>query len=183
MAISFRDVKSAKVIVAKTREIRPEQGTLPGTVVADFARILKTYGLQKCSGDRFGAAWVTEAFQREGITLEASELNSSQLYVEMVGPLSDGKVEIPDDDRLVRQLKALQCKVVPGGADKVLSGKADRSHSDLSNAVAGAVWLADQREAPGPRLRSLFDDDDEGQPSSVDDIRARLRAAGYEREI
>lgn len=140
LAISHRE-KSGKIIIDVTREIIPSPKVKPSDVCKDFAGILKSYNLTKAVGDSYGAQWVVESFSKENITLEKAESNSSEIYLDCIGPFSDRQVSLPDDDRLLGQLKALMRRIVPGGKDKVLSGKSDRSHSDLSNAVCGSIWL------------------------------------------
>lgn len=142
LAISHHE--DGKVFVDCTMEIIPSPRVKPSDVCHDFAAILKSYGLSQATGDQYGAQWIVEGFEREGITLEKSALNSSALYIDCIGPFSNRAVSLPDDDRLLHQLRALMRKIVPGGKDKVLSGKADRSHSDLSNAVCGSIHLAQE---------------------------------------
>lgn len=45
----------------------------PEAVVADFADALRGYRITRAHGDRYGAAWVAEQFQKQRIRYEASE--------------------------------------------------------------------------------------------------------------
>jgi|GEM_PF-835052 len=141
LAICHLEKSTGKAVIDATREIKPGPNVKPSMAVKDFADIIKSYHLTKAVSDFYGALWVVEAFSREDIKLERAEKNSSEIYIYCTGLFSDRQVELPDNDRLLNQLKALMRKIIPGGRDKVLSGKADRSHSDLSNAVCGAIFL------------------------------------------
>lgn len=165
LAIAHRGA-DGKVIIDITREVIPSPRVKPSDVCVDFAKIIKGYGLSKAVGDAYGAQWVVEGFAKEGITLEKSEKNSSEIYLYCIGPFSNRQVALPDDNRLLAQLKALMRRIVPGGKDKVLSGKTDRSHSDLSNAVCGSIFLVGCQagDSIGFEMASKneSDDDDEG---------------------
>jgi len=169
LAISHGE-KDGRIVVDIMREIVPQANIKPSAVVHDFAEILRMYHLRKAVGDAYGAAWVEEAFSKEEIRLERAEKNSSEIYLYCVGPISDRKVELPDSDRLLNQLRSLMRRIVPGGRDKVLSGKADRSHSDLSNAVCGSIFLVGgkKKRAPlDPMAGAYFyGDDDESWNSN-----------------
>jgi hypothetical protein len=54
----------------------------PKDVAAEFAPLLKEYGLTSVVGDNYSAEWVVGAFKDEGIGYEVSELVKSQLYLE-----------------------------------------------------------------------------------------------------
>ncbi|HSN24961.1 MAG TPA: hypothetical protein VLT45_01715, partial [Kofleriaceae bacterium] len=57
--------------------------------------------------------------------------------------LHEGKIEIPDHPRLIRQLKDVVAKPLPGGGIQISSPrKADGSHGDLVSAFVNAVWRA-----------------------------------------
>jgi hypothetical protein len=130
--------KSGKVIVDVLRERRPP--FKPSEVVAEFSTLLKSYGIMAGTSDRYGGEWVTEAFRQHGITVEPSELNTSELYVELVPLVLNGAVELPDDKRLVAQLTSLERRPRGGGKDVVQHYPG--SHDDLANAAAGACVLA-----------------------------------------
>ena len=69
--------------VARHRGSRPE-----------FSAVLKSYNnLTTVTGDRYGQAWVQDAFQRYGITLRHSQYDRSALYP--IGPaLTSGQAKI-----------------------------------------------------------------------------------------
>jgi len=130
--------KSGKVIVDVLRERRPP--FKPSEVVAEFSTLLKSYGVTAATSDRYGGEWVTEAFRKHGITVEPSELSTSELYVELVPLILNGAVEFPDDKRFLAQLTSLERRPRSGGKDIVQHYPG--SHDDLANAAAGACVTA-----------------------------------------
>lgn len=135
--------KDNRVIVDLIKEIKaPHQ---PGEVVAEFAGIVQGYGLREVSGDRYGGEWPVESYQKQGIYYQLSERTASELYLASLPMFSNHQIELPDNDRLKNQLLSLMRRTNPGGRDSVVPGLGgDGSHSDLANAVAGAVWLANE---------------------------------------
>jgi len=130
--------KSGKVIVDVLRERRPP--FKPSEVVAEYAALLKSYGVMSATSDRYGGEWVGEAFRKHGIEVPPSELSTSELYVELVPLILNGAVELPDDKRLLTQLTSLERRTRAGGKDVI--SHYPGSHDDLANAVAGACVLA-----------------------------------------
>lgn len=78
-------------------------------------------------GDRWGGEFVREPLLAQGISYELSELNKSQLYQEFMPVLNSRSVALLDNDRLERQLVALERKVSRGGRDRPSARRARRS--------------------------------------------------------
>ena len=51
-------------------------------VVSEIAKLAKSYGTRTVVGDRYGAAWVRQAFEKERITYKESEFDKSAAYIE-----------------------------------------------------------------------------------------------------
>jgi hypothetical protein len=86
----------------------------PQQVVKDFAAILKRFRIFEVVGDRFGGEWVTEAFQRNGVSYRNSELTRNQIYLETLPLLMSRRVQMLDNPRLKTQLLALERRVGRG---------------------------------------------------------------------
>ncbi len=128
---------NGKTVVDLLREVKaPFQ---PAAVTKDFAAVLKRYGLFTVTGDRYAGEWPREAFQSEGITYQVSEKTASELYIEMIPRLSNGEIELPENDRLFNQLLSLLRRTGPGGKDSVITPQGSDAHADLANACAGAI--------------------------------------------
>src|SRR5207244_679876 len=64
LAIAHREGEVA--VLDCLREIRPPFS--PESVVGEFAAVLKSYGLARVTGDKYGGSWPAERFQVHGIT-------------------------------------------------------------------------------------------------------------------
>lgn len=146
LAIAHRDLTTGKIVLDRVCEARPPFN--PSEVVESFSQVLRSYGVSKVTGDRYAGEWPVEAFRRNRITYEPSELTKSDLYLEALPLLTSGAVELPDAPRLLSQLRALERRTSRNGKDSV--DHPPLGHDDLSNAAAGAIVLAGKRPiSPG----------------------------------
>jgi hypothetical protein len=112
----------------------------PSGVVAEAADLLKRYRVYSITADRYGAEWVSEAFRSQGVRHLASDLDRSALYLELLAVVNAGAVEIPDDPKLLRQLRGLERRRGSSGRDRVDHPRGQ--HDDRANVLAGAAYLA-----------------------------------------
>ena len=73
----------------------------PLAVAEEYAAICARYGVTEITGDRYAPGWVADAFAKHDITYGISEKVKSDLYREALGIISAGRVELPDDDRMI----------------------------------------------------------------------------------
>jgi hypothetical protein len=111
----------------------------PKDVAAEFAPLLKEYGLTSVVGDNYSAEWVVGAFKDEGIGYEVSELVKSQLYLESLPLFMRGAVSIPDHPKLIRELRLLERRTSRIGKDVVDHGR--NGSDDYANALCGMLRL------------------------------------------
>lgn len=122
-------------VLDAVREVRPPFS--PDVVTAEFAGIIKGYGISRATADRWGASWVVENFGKFGVRIEQCARAKSDLYKEMLGPLNSGRIELLDNQRLIAQLCGLERRCARSGKDSV--DHAQGQHDDIANSVAGAV--------------------------------------------
>jgi hypothetical protein len=151
--------KSGKVVLDLLRERRPP--FQPKGVVEEFSDLLKSYGLTEVVSDRYAAQYNVEAFQLCGISVRASDLSASELYLEALPLIANGTAELLDNKRLAAQLAGLERRTRAGGKDLVTHYAG--GHDDAAVAASGALVLASKNEAAGPAIgtvaRSVFPDD------------------------
>lgn len=112
----------------------------PDAVTAEFADVLKSYRLHEVTGDRYGAAWVTERFQKHGITYKPSERNRSELYQATLPLIMEQNVRLLDQKKMIAQFAALERRVNKGGKDSI--NHPTGGNDDVCNAAAGAIVCA-----------------------------------------
>ncbi|WP_017925398.1 hypothetical protein [Thioalkalivibrio sp. HL-Eb18] len=130
--------------------LRARTGT-PATIVAEYADLLKSYGIRQATSDRYAGSWPADEFAKHGIKIEQSAKPKSDLYRDALAAFNSERVEIPPDDRLVTQLISLERRTSRSGKDSI--DHPPGGHDDRANAVAGLV-AANTRE-PGAGIRAL----------------------------
>lgn len=131
MAIGHKDGNGA--ILDAVREIKPPFS--PDVVCAEFAALLKTYRLQRVTGDRYGGEWPRERFRAHGITYEPAAQPKSDLYRDLLPLINSKRADLLDHERLLNQLIGLERRTSRGGRDSI--DHAPGGHDDIANAVAG----------------------------------------------
>jgi hypothetical protein len=111
----------------------------PEQVVEELCAILRRYNVHEVSGDRYAAEWCAAAFEKNGVSYQASELNKSEIYLEFLPMATSGQVELLDHRKLVNQLASLERRTSRGGRDSI--DHRVGSHDDLANAAAGVLAL------------------------------------------
>lgn len=141
LAICHKE-ESGKIVVDCVRETRPS--FQPQNVVSEYTDVLNSYEVSLIRSDRYGGEWVSSAFRENEITVENSELSSSEIYLEFLPLLMNGSVELLDNRRLIDQLRGLERKTRAGGKDLVTHYPG--GHDDLAIAVAGVVVQASKSD-------------------------------------
>jgi hypothetical protein len=142
--LGIAHTENDRIVLDLAHEVRPPFDPL--AVTEQFAATLRLYGLHHAGSDRYGGAWVTQAFARHGITIQHAEKPKSQLYLEMLPLLNAGKVELLDNPRLLGQLLGLERHTARSGRDQI--DHAPNARDDLINTACGAIVLAATRTAP-----------------------------------
>lgn len=110
----------------------------PGDVVRQICETLKSYRIRSVTGDKYGAAWVSSAFEKHGITYQPCELAKSGLYLNLEARINTQQIELPDNELLIKELLALERRRGRSGKDSV--DHPPRGCDDRANAVAGACF-------------------------------------------
>jgi hypothetical protein len=145
-AIGHRD-KDGNAILDAVREVRPPFS--PDAVTAEFAALLKSYGVHSVQSDRYGGDWVTERFRKHGITCELAEKTKSEFYQAALPLLNSGRVELLDLPRLVSQICSLERRTARGGKDSIDHPPGASFHDDVANSALACLALC---AGKAPRL-------------------------------
>ena len=137
LAVAHRE-GSDRAVLDAVRERRPPFS--PDSVVTEYAALLRSFGLQEISGDRYAGEWPREAFRAHGIAYKPSENVKSDIYRELLPAVNAGRVELLDLPALRAQLVALERRVSRGGKDSI--DHAPGGRDDVANAAAGALVAA-----------------------------------------
>jgi len=109
----------------------------PAEIVAEYASLMRDYHVSEAIMDRYAGSWPADEFKKHGIRTRTSDQPKSGLYVDSLSALNSGQVELPPDEKMVRQWLNLERRVARGGRESIdhpLGG-----HDDRSNACAGLI--------------------------------------------
>jgi hypothetical protein len=110
----------------------------PSQVIDGFADVLRSYRIREVVGDAYAGSYPREHFsQRHGIPYRVADKNRSALYQSLLPQLNSGRIVLPRDDELVKQLVGLERRVQRSGRETI--DHAPRGHDDIANAVAGVA--------------------------------------------
>ncbi|MDF0583308.1 terminase large subunit domain-containing protein [Bradyrhizobium yuanmingense] len=140
LAVAHRD--SDRFVLDAMREVRPPFS--PESVVEEFARLLRTYGISRVTGDRYAGEWPREQFRKYGIAYEVSARPKSDLYRDLLPLLNSRRADLLDNSRLATQLVGLERRTARGGRDSI--DHSPGGHDDLANCVAGVLTTVAGRQ-------------------------------------
>jgi hypothetical protein len=91
-------------------------------------------------GDAYAGEWPREQFRKHGVAYELSEKNRSELYLDLIPVVNSKRCELPDNRKLIDELRRLERRRGKTGKDSV--DHPGQLSDDLANATAGAISMA-----------------------------------------
>ncbi|MBA7677440.1 hypothetical protein ES703_85697 [subsurface metagenome] len=159
MALSICGLEESGQIVQCAVKVVPSPCD-PSKAVKLFSETLKAYGSHSVIGDKYSAGWCVSAFQRESIMYQHSELNKSELYLNFLPLIMQGRVKLLDHKEQAIQFRQLERR---SGKLQDIVDHPRGLKDDISNACAGSVLLASKTDEAFTLAPSLgLVEDDEG---------------------
>jgi hypothetical protein len=118
----------------------------PESCVKEFCDALKYYGVDRVTGDKYAGEWVSSSFEKNDVLFEASKLSKSELYLEFLPLIMQGKAELLDHREQFFELRQLERRT---GRGKDIIDHPPSQHDDCANVLAGSIVLASCEEAAG----------------------------------
>jgi hypothetical protein len=97
--------------------------------------LLRSYGIDRVSGDRYAGEWPRERFRAHGILYQPAGKSKSEIYGEFTALVNSERVELLDHPRLFNQVLGLERRVRHGGHASI--DHEPGGHDDLANVAAG----------------------------------------------
>jgi hypothetical protein len=145
LAIGHQD--GDRAVLDAVREIKPPFS--PEAATVDFARLLKSYGICRVTGDRYAGEWPRERLRTQGIEYDLSSQPKSDIYRDCLPILNSGRALLLDIPRLASQFCGLERRTSRAGRDLIDHTPGD--NDDVANAVAGVLLMADAKRPQGAR--------------------------------
>ena len=117
MTLGIAHREDDRAVLDALREVTPPFS--PESVVKEFAAFMKTYGISRVRGDRYGGEWPREQFRKYGTEYDICDTSKSDLYGELLPALNSGRVALLDHTRLRAQLAGLERRTTRSGKDSV----------------------------------------------------------------
>jgi hypothetical protein len=133
-AIGHRDANGV-AIIDHIVEIKPP--FRPSDAVAQIAGILKSYGINRCVGDKWALGFVANEFERNGITLNHADKPGSELYRQCLPIITSMRCRLLDHPRMISQFSNLERRALPGGNERIDHPRGQ--HDDVSMVTAGCL--------------------------------------------
>jgi hypothetical protein len=138
MTLAIAHSVDGRAVLDAIREAKPPFS--PDGIVKEFAELLRSYGINRVTGDHYAGEWPRERFRAHGIEYGLAAKPKSDLYRDLLPILNSKRAELLDEPRLISQLCALERRTSRGGRDSI--DHPPNGHDDMVNAVAGAILLA-----------------------------------------
>ncbi len=138
--LGIAHAEGQRVVLDVARSWRPPFD--PGVVVGECADVLKSYGLQRVTGDKYAAGFVVSAFQSAGIYYQQSERTTSDVFLQCLPLFATSAITLVDNRILLNELRQLERRT---GQAKDTVSHPSRGHDDVACACCGALLLAVQR--------------------------------------
>lgn len=136
----------SRYVLADSMQLRPRpsEPLLPGEVIAEFATKLKGHNCGWMMADGHYRMSAVEHLQEHGLTFTDApqgQRGKADTYVRLRVVLHGGRLTIPDQSPIVKQLKEVTCKPTSAGGLSIASPhKAQGGHGDLVSSLVLAVW-------------------------------------------
>jgi len=132
------------VMVDLVRERKPR--FVAANVIADYANILRTFGISEVVSDNYAAGFSADEWARNGIRFRACDNTTAENFLCALPLLTSKRGRLVDDATLRKQLSGLQRRVVAGN-ETVGHAQVASAHDDLAAAVAGCLVAAGEHRA------------------------------------
>jgi hypothetical protein len=149
---------SGNFSLAELVELKPGAEPLrPSAVCSAFVALARRHGIAYALADSHYSEAVREHFHRcrMGVDLLPGGADGKeQVYLAAKTVIAETRLSLPDDKRLIAQLREVVARPKPGGGLQISSPQArSGEHGDLVSAVTGATWALEHIRLHPPRVR------------------------------
>lgn len=142
-----------RIVLAELLEKRPEAGKAlkPSVVIKEFGTRMAAHGATCMMADSHYKETVVENLEVTNMAVIDAPGSPDEVYVRARQKMREGIVDIPRNERLIRQLKEVQGKPLPGGKMQILLPRwAKGGHGDLVAAFVLGLWQLATDATPAP---------------------------------
>jgi hypothetical protein len=159
-AIVVARVEAGAIVVADWLEVRPKKGhpLRPSEVVGRFAAVARAHGCRQLFADHHYKESVREGLADTGVSfanVEGGIVGKLATYKRAQTAIAERRVVLPDDSKMLGQLRAVQVRPTPGGGLSISHPRSrGAGHGDLCAALVLALSNAARLLARGSSVAS-----------------------------
>jgi hypothetical protein len=118
---------------------------VPRDVIAEFAEVLRAYGIGAVMSDRYGGGFHSDEWSRNNFLFLPCEKTTSENYLHALPMLLARRYRLIDSSTYRSQLISLERYMPPGGRETVRHPQIASAHDDVATAACGALVEAGNR--------------------------------------
>ena len=111
----------------------------PQSVTEEYAKLCRQYRIRSVTGDNYARDWVAGAWRKLGFEYIRSSRPKGTIYLESLPVFTRGLARLPNNARLIRELRLLERRTHRSGKDTVEHPR--NGHDDHANVVCGVLSL------------------------------------------
>src|SRR5262245_46618678 len=111
----------------------------PQSVTEEYAKLCRQYRIRSVIGDNYARDWVAGAWRKLGFEYIRSSRPKGAIYLESLPVFTRGLARLPNNARLIRELRLLERRTHRSGKDTVEHPR--NGHDDHANVVCGVLSL------------------------------------------
>ena len=148
MALCIAHAADDRAVIDAIREAEPPfDGE---AVTTEFCALLRTYRVDLLWGDKWGGAWIANAFRRRGQPFATFKESKSELYRVLMPLVTSARIDLLDHPKANAQLQALRRMVAQRGREVI--DHPSGAHDDVANVIAGCVFILHQAGLGAPAV-------------------------------
>lgn len=142
-ALAITHLSDGKLLLGELVEVKPEPGQplRPKATIRRFAERMKAHGISVLMGDQHYRETADEELAEAGLSFVDAPALPDEVYVRARQKMREGIVRFPKHEKLLRQLKEVQGRPIPGGRMQIILPRwAKGEHGDLVAAFVLGLW-------------------------------------------
>jgi hypothetical protein len=139
-------------LLAYIEKLPGKERLKPSQVFAGIAELARTYGCDEVVADAVYSESAREALDEGGVVLIATpggNVGKAEIFGVVRHELHEGNLRLPNDPRLLQQLREVKKRPLPGGGYAIEQPrKATGGHGDIVSALVAGVWRLSRLRLP-----------------------------------
>jgi hypothetical protein len=111
----------------------------PASAISRVSEVLRSYDIKNVTCDRWGLGFVEQELQRNGISVNYSDKNSSELFRQALPIITSQRCRLLDHERATAQFVNLERRALAAGGERISHPNRSGHHDDVAVVIAGCL--------------------------------------------